>query len=677
MDDLVLDDIIDCAKFLLSTIKPSAWAEANRMMTSDISPIPGMLSYLNSPYTREIVDCFAPDHPARIIAVMKGAQIGFSTTVIEAAIGWIISQNPGNILYLIGHDDLVDESIGKVDRMIDNSGLRSLIKTNVMRAKNMKTGDTNRKKEFPGGNLIGGIANHKTLRNRSVQYGFIDDFEAMKSDTKQAGSTTEMIEQRFAAFRQKMKLCYISTPELKATSNIEPVYLLGDQRKFFIPCPCCGVYIDLHWSIKSKKNDNVIAGIHYELQDDGKTVKPGTTGYICQECNEKFDDKNKNDLLKRGEYRPTAKPSREGYYSFHISSLYAPTYMFDWEDYVHKYVEANPPGQPQIATKYQSFVNLVLGQTYEPIGTSIQANKLQLNISNYEPGIILPEKLSIKHGNGKIVLLTCAADLGGRYVGDQIASTYDDARLDYQIIAHTESGSTYSIDHGSIGTFKPAHMGKEDPTREKWSYDISKTNSVWKKMDEILGTIFTTDTGRKMKIQVTGIDTGFAEHFVWNYIDRRVNQFRIIGLKGDKEYKYIPIGDNSANFKQGQTHANLYILKVGKLKDHLAQRIGLVWDKYNDDPQPPGFLNFPQPTQGKYGFENFFMHYESEERKIDKNNNFIWQKKTSTSQNHFFDTDIYAGVCKEILMDKIFRELKIDTKLATWEDFCRLLINGK
>ena len=82
-----LKNIIDSANVEISDIKPSEWCEENRYMTADVSSRPGMFTYDNSPYTREIVDCLSPDHPARMVAVIKGAQIGFSTSVIEAGIG--------------------------------------------------------------------------------------------------------------------------------------------------------------------------------------------------------------------------------------------------------------------------------------------------------------------------------------------------------------------------------------------------------------------------------------------------------------------------------------------------------------------------------------------------------------------------------------------------------------
>ena len=98
-----LELVIDCADSTISDILPSVWNEENRRMGRN-NAIPGGFSYDNSPYTREIVDRLALDDSAEEIAIMKGAQIGLSTGFVEAGIGWIISENPGNILYLVGHD---------------------------------------------------------------------------------------------------------------------------------------------------------------------------------------------------------------------------------------------------------------------------------------------------------------------------------------------------------------------------------------------------------------------------------------------------------------------------------------------------------------------------------------------------------------------------------------------
>jgi len=664
----ILDEILQCAKYLLSNTKPSEWNEQNRYLTSDVSAFPGKVSYKLNPFTREIADCASPDHPARIIAVMKGAQVGFSTMVIEAVIGWIISQSPGNILFLTGHSDLAEEAMsGKIDQMIDSCGLRPLIRPNVLRKKNQRTGDTNKSKEFPGGSLIAGSAgNHKLLRQRSVKYGFIDDFDAAKNVSKESGSTTKMIEQRFAAYAHKMKLYYISTPEVKITSNIEPVFLKGDQRRYFVPCPCCGVPISLHWECESVKDPTKKAGIYWQLDDKGKLIDD-SVGYICQECGDFFTDQHKHEMNLAGEWRPTAIPSEPGYYSYHLSSLYAPSGMYDWTHYVRQYLEACPPNGKINEKLYQTFVNLCLGETYSPHGETPKANQLQKNIRSYEPGIV-PEKLSIEDGNGRILLLTLAADLNG---------VPDDARLDWELVAWSESGATYSVDHGSIGTFVPReNTVKNKKDRHRWSYEHGKINSVWPELTKIIDTAYEFDNGKKIKPFITGIDTGHYNEYVYPFIDR--SNLNVIGLKGDKEDKFIQYGIDVANFKPARERQNLFIVQVNQLKDQLASLMALKYDAQSDYEQPPGFMNFPQPTNGKYLFMNYFAHFEAEHKVTESKDGITiasrWVKKTSVSQNHMWDVRIYNIVLRDIFLDKIKKSGGL--KSFTWNDYV-LMMTGK
>lgn len=552
----------------------------------------------------------------------------------------------------------------KLDRMIDNAGLRKLIRPAVKRNKAGKTGDTNNMKQFPGGQLILGNANnHKIIRQLDMQYGIIDDFEAVKKSSKESGDTKKLFEQRFAAYADKMKLFFISTPELKQTSNIEPAYLQGDQRKFFIPCPCCGESIDLHWSIKIDEEGKEMAGITWKQDEKGRLISD-SVGYICQKCGGFFDDKNKHDLLNQGFWRPTAEPSRMGHYSYHLSSLYAPPGMYDWEHYVQNYIEAHPEGGRN-EDLYKSFCNLCLGECYEAQSEAPQANQLQKNIRGYQIGA-LPEKLSERDGNGKIVLVTCAADLNGKE---------DDARLDYEVVAWSESGASYSVSHGSIGTFIPRE-GKNKSDRKHWTYEPHRPNSVWPEFDKVLGQVFQTDTGRKMRIFITGIDSGHYTNHAYSYIDS--SNFYVVGLKGDKENRYVRLGLDVPSFKPARERAGLYILQVGMIKDNLSTYMKLKWDPEHDESQPPNFMNYPQPADGLYLFKDYFEHYESEHRTLKKHDNgtieMMWSKKQSNSQNHFWDVRVYNIAVKEILTAIVCKELKI--KDFTWSDYVAAVLGG-
>lgn len=667
-----LTEILDSSEIELSNILPSDWAEAHRVMTTDVSPFPGRFSYNKTPYCREIIDCLSPYSDARIIAIMKGSQIGFSTSVIESGIGWIMAENPGNILFLTGHADLAEEAMNKkIDQMIDSCGLRSMIKPTSLRARNMRSGDTIKAKEFPGGSLVAGSAsNHKLLRQRSVRFGFIDDFDAAKKSSKESGSTTTMIEQRFAAYAERMKLFYISTPELKQASNIEPVYLLGDQRRYNIPCPHCGTMIALYWIIEIEGTDGrEKGGMTWKTDSSGHLI-PGTVEYICQSCGHGFDDLDKDELNLAGKWVATATPSQEGYYSYHISSLYAPTQMYDWQHYVREYLAACPEGQPRKEDKYKAFINLVLGETYQLEGESPKANELQRNTRSYEPGVV-PEKVSIKDGNGKIVLLTCAADMNGNE---------DDARLDYEILAWSESGATYSLLQGNIGTFIPrenAKAVKED--RARFTYRRGAANSVWPEFDKVLQTIYPTDTDRKMKVYITGLDCGFHSTHAYTFIDKTNNA--VFGLKGkDVEvFSKSSLVNDVPAFRIAKERNKLFLVEVNAVKDDLAELMKLKWDEASRESQPPGFMNYPQPSKGMYGFKNFFSHYESEHRVYEtKTTGQVvsrWVKKSSISQNHFWDVRVYNMAIKDILVSLVCRELKL--KHFTWEDYVDRVLQRK
>lgn len=662
-------DLLDSAKVSLSDIKPSEWAEQNIIMPK---PFPGPLRYDRTPYTREIIDCFAPDHPAKVIAFMKGAQFGGTATILIPLIGWLIEHHPANIIMTVGHDSLVDEAMTKIDLMLDQTGLRKFIKPTAQRNRAQKSGDTNTKKEFSGGYIkVSSASNHKIWRQADYQIGLIDDYEAIKRESKESGATEEMIMQRFASYADKMKILFMSTPELKQGSNIEPAYLLGDQRKYKVPCPCCGDFIELKWSVEIEGSKDV-AGVTWKQDNNGNIIS-GSVGYVCQSCAGFFTDSKKMDMIQSGHWHPTATPSKMGYYSYHASALYAPHGMYDWEHYAGVWVKANPKNEPRKEHIIKSFTNLCLAETYEEKGESPSANQLQKNIRPYTIGTV-PEKLSIKDGNGEIIMLTCAADMNGTTY-NEAKGTVDDARLDWEVVAWSESGASYSVSHGSIGTFVPREGSKKyKEDRVKWSYDPTKESNVWGEFNKILDTEYPKDTGGRMRILQAGLDTGHYTNYAYAFVDKRSSG--IVGIKGDKEDSYTKIGVDVKKFKPAAERSKLYIVKVGLYKDLLADYMNLKFDPREDEYQPPNFCNYPTPEGGKYLYDNFFSHYEAEEKVEEKKEgvgvSFIWKKKSSLHQNHFFDCRIYNMALKDIIVERVCKSMKITNYL--WSDFVRIIM---
>lgn len=668
----LINDLFNAADLQFSNIKPHEWAEINRMMTSEVSPRPGKFSYLYTPYLREPANCISQDIACRIIAIMKGAQIGFSTGVIETGFGYVVSQDPGNILFLTGHADLAEEAVtGKIDNLIYNSGIAHLIKPNTQKARNTRSGDTNKKKEFSGGFAIFGSAtNHKLLRQRSMKIGFIDDFDAAKMADKSSGSTRKMIEQRFAAYNTGKKIYYISTPELKETSNIEPVYLMGDQRRYHIPCPCCDELIYLDWEVPMQNKENEMGGITWKLDENNKLIK-NSVGYICYKCGGFFDDKKKMEWLQeegyggRAKWIPTAEPVSEEYRSYHVSALYAPVGMDDWAHYVQWYIEANPINQPQKEEEMKAFTNLCLGYTWETKGEMPKANQLQSNTRNYDPGVI-PEKLSIKDGNGRIVLLTLGIDLNGKV---------EDARADYEVVAWAENGVSYSVQQGSIGTFIPKQQDIGEVDRDIWTYEKGKPRSVWPEIDKLVDKVWEMDTGRKMKVFIAGVDApGHFAKWAYDYVEK--SKPHVFAIKGkDTENKITRMGLDVPLTKPSRSHPKLHLIEVNLVKDMLADNMKLKHKLGSEGPQPIGFMNFPLPTGGMYTYSGFFSQFESEHRILDKGKDdiakgWIWVKRNSVVQNHFWDCRVYNIALKDMWIQSIGRERK--EKNFTWEDYVSL-----
>lgn len=651
-----LIDIVESDNTHISNIKPSEWVEANVIMEE---PFPGLYKYSLTPYCREIIDCFAIDHPMLWIAIMKGAQIGISSGVLIPILLWSIANDPCRIYFMVGSPDLVEKATEKLDKGIDGAGLRNHIRAQVQRKRSQKSGDTNYKKEFGGGFVqIDHPNNHSNIRDVSLRKGLFDDFESVKNSSKQSGSTRKMLEQRFAAYEGRHKIAYVSTPEVKSTSNIEPAYLLGDQRKYLVPCPCCGEFIEWKWSIVVGE---ITGGIYWELDDKGKP-KPESIGYKCQKCGDVFNDKNKHELLNQGYWQPTAEPSKPGYYSYHISALYAPLGMFDWAHYVNDWLEANPSGQPRHESLYKTFVNVVLGETYEPAAESPKATIIMKNKRNYEIGIV-PNKLSIKDGNGRIVLVTFACDLNG---------VIDDARIDWEVVGWSESGASYSVSHGSIGTFIPRE-GANKADRLHWTYEHNKQNSVWPELDKIMRYAWNDEAGLFYKANMPCIDMGHQSDLIEPYLDWTIGRYPgnpAVGVRGHKEDKYKREGDNMSLFKVGLKRNDVYYLEVGLLKDILSNNMKLKW-KEGDGQQPPDFMNFPFSSNGLYEYSNFFEHYESEHRGLVEDGKggslYRWIKNNSTVQNHMFDVRVYNMAIREIIVKKLGKDLK--EKEFTWADY--------
>ena len=650
---------IDMLNIQVVNMKPSEYAEKNRIVTSG-SNHKGRWNYGLTPYMREIVDRSSPDDPARVVAIMGGSQLGKSHGLIFNAIAYYIANHPTNILLTCGDDALVKGAMGKLDVVFNDFGIKDLIRPTVAKKSNKKTGDTENLKEFAGGMLMAkSIQAVNSMKQDSFELIFLDDIEnAAHANSKNVGDIVKLAFARATSYGDSYKIFLIGVPEIEQTSVIKPNYLKGDQRKFMLPCPCCGEYIEIVWYQKIE-GEKEHAGVVFKTDTTGHLIE-SSVGYVCQKCGGFFKESKKQEMLQAGVWTPTAKPLIPDWYSYHLPALLAPRGFYGWTHYAYEWLDCFPVQGTVIESNLQHFKNHVLAETYEMKKKEVKANIIMKNIRDYSVGII-PDKLSIVDGNGEIMLVSCACDLNG---------FEDDARLDYEILAHAENGSTYSIDEGSIGTFE---RGKSGEDREKWTYRHGSPLCVWDSLREIITKFYVSESGKEYKIMITGIDTGAFTYLAYQFIDIGGSNGFIVGVKGDPTEKQTRLDANVRSFREAQERSDLYWIHGNFVKDRLSEF--MKYPKPQDGyPQPAGFMNYPTPENGKYDFR-YFEQYEGEVRRPQLNQNgieisYAWEKISNSSKNHFWDCRVYNLALRDIFVKIISKGVG---KQISWQEYCQMM----
>lgn len=406
----------------VNRLSVSDWAEKKRILPPGLSPMPGPFTWKVTPYLREIADCFSERSPIQKVAIMKGTQLGFTVAIGENWMGYVIDMAPGPMMFVSGDKEMAQDAVEvRVDRMIESAGLADRIFAQTDKPHSKKTGDTKRKKEFPGGFLLAlGPNVGAKLRQFSVRYLFYDEVDAYPQETGTEGNPLKLGERRTDAFERIRKILYISTPLVEQTSRIKPLFERGDQRYFYVPCPRCHHKQVLKWD-----------RLKYEKDELGRLIWD-SVHYECERCKGHWKNEDKAYFLPRGEWRPTAEPLEPGFRSYHLSALYSPVGMRSWESICQEWIQAKDD-----PVMLRVFVNTVLGETWVERGEAPRYERVMLRREQYAVGC-LPE-------GAKPLLLTIGVDVQADRIEVEIVAWGRDKEswsIDYRVIA----GDTSHVD---------------------------------------------------------------------------------------------------------------------------------------------------------------------------------------------------------------------------------------
>lgn len=352
------------------------WSNQYRVLPEVSAHESGLWRTNRFPFLRRIMQLLSPTHPCQQIVVMKGAQIGFTECALNYMF-YTIDYSPAPMLYV--QKTLVDMDVFVKQRFEPSlEEMPDLARRVGTQTRGRKTGDTAKMKVFPGGMIrFGGANSAASLRSMPIERLILDEEDSYEQDIQEEGSPSELAIRRTANF-PKRKIYRLSTPTIKETSVIEPLFEGGTMERYYVSCPECGHMDWIKWANIKWENDN-----------------PKTAQLVCEGCGCFIDERHKTAMLLQGEWR-AEKPDAP-YPSFHISSLYSPYGFYRWSEAVSLYLRAI---RNHDNTLLKTFVNTVLGETWSETGRIIKAGALLDKKHDY--GAEIPEG---------VVVLTGAADV--------------------------------------------------------------------------------------------------------------------------------------------------------------------------------------------------------------------------------------------------------------------------
>jgi phage terminase large subunit GpA-like protein len=454
------------------------------------------------------------------VVVMKSAQVGW-TEALNNTVGFHVHRDPAPIMVVQPTLELAERwSKMRLAPMIRDT---PCLLDRIADAKSRDSGNTLLQKNFRGGSLTVVGANAPAgLRSSSIRVLLFDEVDAYPNSAGAEGDPIGLAMNRTKTFRNR-KILMGSTPTVKGASRIEKAFQESDQRYYFVPCPHCDHFQKLEW-----------AQVKW---DDGK---PETAHYVCVSCGTLLSDADKPQMLRQGEWRPTATSAVAG---FHISELYSP--WSSWPEMAQAHVIAKT-----LPDTLKTWVNAALGETWEEDGSTVEPGSLLERRESYGPEQI----------PAGVALLTAGVDV-------------QNDRVEIQLNGWGAEEENWIIEQ---------HVIRGDPD----------SAALWQEVDEYLLRQFTTEDGRRLLIDAACIDSGgLSTQTVYNFVVSRKRR-RVWAIKGMAGTGKLAWPKKAS--KTPKSRAMVFILGVDTIKSTLYGRLAKIADPGS------GYIHLPQSADADF-----------------------------------------------------------------------------
>jgi len=556
-----MDEQVHALPSHISKLLISEYAE-KRILPAG-SPRPGPWDNSITPYTVETMDNMSPSSPVQREIILKAAQGGW-TALAENILCYYMDEYPTDVLFLSAGDSVLERwATRRLEPAIDSFNMRhKLVLAHNAGNSSRRSADKTFSKDYYGGRLDMASARSSGKMSATDKRVLIrDEVDRVPSQLATGeGFWMDVSWARTNSWSDRRKVMDFGTPTTYEKSEMWKAYLLGDQRKFMVPCPMCGTFQVLEFG--SEKSQHGVKPVY-----EGGTLVSAV--YMCEHCHDAIRNPQKAKMMQQGYWEPTTRTTEKFWVSRHWNSCYSP--FMPWREMYMMYTKAKEERDGM-----RAFVNLFEGLPYKEQGTRLSATRIISLRSTYKSGHI-PEG---------VLFTTVGVDIQQGSESDP----NNPPRIELEVCGHGKNYRTWSIKYIRIeDSVTDAHSGA-------WQ--------VLFKLIENGELNFENNGGVEFKPVRIFIDSGWLSHVVYSFVQRVRGAFAVKG-EGNN-YKPDNTKDARKNnsdrrykISKNVNETKLYLIATNEYKRILRSAL-MKQRSIRGKEQPASFCEFPEDYDAKY-----------------------------------------------------------------------------
>lgn len=219
--------------------RPSAWAEAQRVLAGEINDLGGPLRHAEAPYLVGLMDLLVLAPWVQEIWVEKAAQVGVSEA-LRSVIGWLADMHPGPLMFILpGREkgrEVMAERVLPLFR--ETATLRSQLS---LRPHDLQRGRISLRNGFTL--YLGFSGSPAALASHPIRNAVLDEVDKYTEQPREA-PPVELARQRLKTFwgNPLAALWGVSTPTVANGTIHQERRACAVQLRYYVPCPYCGAY---------------------------------------------------------------------------------------------------------------------------------------------------------------------------------------------------------------------------------------------------------------------------------------------------------------------------------------------------------------------------------------------------------------------------------------------------